>query len=321
MIRCGLALILNLFSFYSLAQNVDSSALASSDLASASSGQTESVISPFQAAILGLVEGITEYLPVSSTGHLVLTSEFLGIRSQGQDSQSLEAVEAFEIVIQSGAILAVVLLYFEKMKLLILGLMGRSREGKKLLQNIIVAFIPTVVLGLLFNQIIKDYLQHPAPVVFALALGGVVMIVFEKSKRANVSRASGSGLETLTLKTAFFIGMCQTIAMWPGTSRSMVTILGGMFLGLSPVASAEFSFLLGLPTLLAATLFKAYKDGPVLIEHVSPLAMMVGLSLAAVSALIAVKGFVAWLNRHGLTYFGYYRVVVATIFYFVLMRT
>jgi undecaprenyl-diphosphatase len=308
------------FSVVSLAQDFESNSEMTSDSLLTSKEQTGSVISPFQAAILGLVEGITEYLPISSTGHLVLTSEFLGIRREGQDSQSLEAVEAFEIVIQSGAILAVILLYFEKVKLLLLGLLGRSLEGRRLLQNLIVAFIPTIVLGLLLNNVIKKYLQHSGPVVIALAVGGLVMILFERSRRAKTSRSSGSGLEALTLKTAFFIGLCQTVAMWPGTSRSMVTILGGMFFGLNPIASAEFSFLLGLPTLLAATVYKGYKDGAILIDQVSPLAMLIGLSFAAVSALFAVKGLVSWLNRHGLAYFGYYRILVAVIFYFVLMN-
>jgi undecaprenyl-diphosphatase len=283
-------------------------------------GQSElvgSVISPFQAFVLGVVEGVTEYLPVSSTGHLVIASELIGVRNVNLTSDQLEAVEAYEIVIQSGAILAVIFLYFGRLKEMCLGLMGRSPAGLRLFSNIVAAFLPTAFLGLLLNKFIKTHLQHSGPVIAALAVGGLLMILFDRSKIARNSRQQGKSLGELTLRMAIVIGLFQSLAMWPGTSRSMMTILGGMLLGLNPIASAEFSFLLGLPTLLAATLFKGIQEGPILMAHVSLSAMTIGLVVAGISALLAVRGFVSWLNKHGLAPFGYYRILVAFIlFYF-----
>ncbi len=271
-----------------------------------------SVISLPQAVILGLVEGVTEYLPVSSTGHLVLADQLLGLRDTTRlSADELDAVEAYEVVIQSGAILAVIALYGRRIKEMVLGLLGKSPSGRKLLVNIVAAFVPTAVVGLLLNKIIKSYLQSSVPVIGALFVGGVAMILFERTRSAKASRETGGGLETLTVKKAVTIGFVQCLAMWPGTSRSMVTILGGMTLGLSPVAAAEFSFLLGLPTLLAATGLKAVKEGHVLVHHIGPLAMAVGLAVAAVSATVAVRGFVSYLSRRGFVPFGVYRIVLA----------
>lgn len=281
------------------------------------STQKISVISPFQAFVLGVVEGVTEYLPVSSTGHLVIASELIGVRNENLTPEQLEAVGAYEIVIQSGAILAVIFLYFGRLKEMCLGLMGRSEAGLKLFSNIVAAFVPTAILGLLLNKFIKDHLQHSGPVIAALAVGGLFMIFFDRSKMASHSRLHGKSLGELTLRMAIVIGLFQSLAMWPGTSRSMMTILGGMLLGLNPVASAEFSFLLGLPTLLAATLFKGFNDGQILMTHVSWMAMAIGLGVAGVSALLAVKGFVAWLNKHGLAPFGYYRILVAIVLFYI----
>ena len=283
-----------------------------------STDEFKSVITPFQAVILGLVEGLTEYLPVSSTGHLVIASELIGVRAEGLSKGEIEAVEAFEIVIQGGAILAVLLLYFGKLKLMILGLLGKSKEGLRLFINIVAAFVPTAVLGLLFNKVIKEHLQHPSPVIGALAVGGILMIWFDRSDRAKNARKYGKNIGEMTIAMAIAIGLFQSIAMWPGTSRSMMTIMGGMLLGLNPIASAEFSFLLGLPTLLAATLFKSFKEGHVLLAHVSSTAMACGLIVAAASAFLAVRVFVSWLNKHGLAPFGYYRIVIAIALIFII---
>jgi len=306
----------------SVASSSNSESVPSSKSDTASMGQSpegfKSVITPLQSMILGLVEGITEYLPVSSTGHLVIASELIGVRSASLSKDEVEAVEAFEIVIQGGAILAVLLLYFGKLKLMVRGLLGKSPEGLRLFVNIVAAFIPTAVLGLLFNRVIKEHLQHPGPVIGALAVGGILMIWFDRSDKAQNSRRYGRNIGEITIVTAIAIGLFQSIAMWPGTSRSMMTIMGGMLLGLNPIASAEFSFLLGLPTLLAATLFKSLKEGHVLLAHVSPSSMALGMIVAAVSAFLAVRGFVSWLNKHGLAPFGYYRIVIAVVLIFIL---
>jgi undecaprenyl-diphosphatase len=274
----------------------------------------ESIMSLTQAAILGLVEGVTEYLPVSSTGHLILVDKWLGLRGNGtftQDQQ--DAIEAFEIVIQSGAIIAVLYAYSEKVKQMIQGLLGKNPAGRKLFINIVAAFIPAMVIGLLLHKIIKTHLQQEWPTVFALAIGGIAMVLWDRSKMAWMRRHNGRSLDGLHISDAIKIGFLQCIAMWPGTSRSMMTILGGQWVGLSPVAAAEFSFLLGLPTLLAATAFKTVKEGHHLVNHIGFDAMGVGLAVAAISAFLCVKGLVAWLSKHGLQPFGWYRMLLAVL--------
>lgn len=272
------------------------------------------LITPIQATILGVVEGLTEYLPVSSTGHLVLADQLLGLRDQSKYSEDeYSAIEAYEIVIQGGAILAVLLLYMKYVLAMIQGLVGENPAGRKLLINVIAAFMPAAVIGLLVHKLIKTYLQSTMPVVGALAVGGVVMILFERSRMAKARRQSGFGLHLLSVKQAVIIGFAQCVSMWPGTSRSMMTILAGMVVGMNPVAAAEFSFLLGLPTLLAATAFKIKKEGHVLWAHIDPTSMVLGGVVAAVTAAFAVKALVGWLNRHGLTPFGWYRVALAIV--------
>jgi undecaprenyl-diphosphatase len=276
--------------------------------------QVQPIMSLMQAAILGLVEGVTEYLPVSSTGHLILVNKWMGLRGNGTFTQEQkDAIEAFEIVIQSGAIIAVLYAYIDKVKIMIKGLLGKDPAGRKLLINVVAAFIPAMVIGFALHKIIKTYLQQEWPTVFALAIGGIVMIVWDRSEMARKRRHHGNSIEHLNRIDAIKIGLLQCVAMWPGTSRSMMTILGGQWVGLSPVAAAEFSFLLGLPTLMAATAFKALKEGHHLVNFIGFDAMGVGLGVAAISAFICVKGLIAWLSRHGLQPFGWYRLALAVI--------
>ena len=276
--------------------------------------QVQPIMSLMQAAILGLVEGVTEYLPVSSTGHLILVDKWMGLRGNGTFTQEQkDAIEAFEIVIQSGAIIAVLYAYIDKVKIMIKGLLGKDPAGRKLLINVVAAFIPAMVIGFALHKIIKTYLQQEWPTVFALAVGGLVMIIWDRSEMARKRRHHGNSIEHLNRIDAIKIGLLQCVAMWPGTSRSMMTILGGQWVGLSPVAAAEFSFLLGLPTLMAATAFKALKEGHHLVNFIGFDAMGVGLGVAAISAFICVKGLIAWLSRHGLQPFGWYRLALAVI--------
>lgn len=276
--------------------------------------QVQPIMSLMQAAILGLVEGVTEYLPVSSTGHLILVDKWMGLRGNGTFTQEQkDAIEAFEIVIQSGAIIAVLYAYIDKVKMMIKGMLGKDPAGRKLLINVVAAFIPAMVIGFALHKIIKTYLQQEWPTVFALAIGGIVMIVWDRSEMARKRRHHGNSIEHLNRIDAIKIGLLQCVAMWPGTSRSMMTILGGQWVGLSPVAAAEFSFLLGLPTLMAATAFKALKEGHHLVNFIGFDAMGVGLGVAAISAFICVKGLIAWLSRHGLQPFGWYRLALAVI--------
>lgn len=273
-----------------------------------------SLLSNGQAVLLGVIEGITEFLPISSTGHLVLADHFLGLKDPAQVSaEQLAAINAFEVVIQGGAIIAVAWAFLRRVGDMLLGLAGKNPVGLRLVINLIVAFLPAAVFGLLAHDAIERYLQSAWPVVAALAVGGLVMILFERSDLARQRRVTGLRVDDLTWRHALTIGCLQCVAMWPGTSRSMMTILGGMLVGLTPIAAAEFSFLLGLPTLLAATGFKALKEGHVLVTYVGWNAMAIGLLTAAFSAFICVRGLLAWLNNRGLAIFGWYRLALAAI--------
>lgn len=274
-------------------------------------------ISWLQALLLGIVEGITEYLPISSTGHLIIASKFLGLESV-EGHQAQEAVQAFEIVIQSGAILAVLLIYWTYVREAFLGLLGRSPSGRKLLVNIIIGALPILALGFLVKRLISQYLQFTGPVLIALVVGGLVMIFFERGQLKQEEGGEKLGIHELTWRQALTVGAFQCLALWPGTSRSMVTILGGMKVGLKRSAAAEFSFIVGLPVLLIATAYKGLSSGHALIHQVGSLSLLVGLATSAVFAFISVKWLVSFLNKHGLAVFGWYRLVLAVVVFLVL---
>ncbi|MEO1007889.1 MAG: undecaprenyl-diphosphate phosphatase [Planctomycetota bacterium] len=266
----------------------------------------------WQAIVLGLVEGITEYLPVSSTGHLILASGLMGLDTPENKS----AVDAFNIVIQGGAILAVLGLYRERVWQMLRGLLGRDRAGLRLAINILIAFLPAVALGLLFEELIDRYLFHATPVLIALAIGGVYMIVLDRKLVAPRRKAdAGRTIEELTPLRALVIGLMQCVAMVPGTSRSMMTITGGVVVGLKPKDAAEFSFLLGLPTLGGACVYKLAKDlrgdESSMLEQLGWVNLAAGIAVATVSAALAVKWLVGFLNTHGLAVFGWYRIALA----------
>lgn len=259
----------------------------------------------WQAVILGLVEGITEYLPVSSTGHLIIASSLMGL----DHPEVKPAVDAFNIVIQGGAILAVLGLYREQVVRLVRGLLGKDAGGRRLAINLLIAFLPAGVLGPLLDDWLELHLFHPGPVMAALALGGVYMLVVDRWSRARPALADGASFNELAMirpRDALMIGLLQCVAMWPGTSRSMMTITGGMLVGLPPAAAARFSFLLALPTLGGATFFKAVKNRDDLAQ-LGAAAIVVGLAVATVSAALAVKWLVGFLTRHGLPLFAWYR--------------
>jgi undecaprenyl-diphosphatase len=259
-----------------------------------------------QAVILGIVEGLTEYLPVSSTGHLYLVSRILGLGSSGAEKA---ATDAYVIAIQIGAILAVVWLYPKRIYSMALGLLGRDKTGLGLALNTCMAFLPAAVIGLTFGGLIKEHLFGVWPVTCAWLAGGIAILAVAK----RVHRGAGEGLhlENLSVNMALIIGLIQCIAMWPGVSRSLVTILGGVMVGLSVQAALEFSFLLGLITLGAATCYEIIKEGPEIIVQFGWIAPIIGIITAFISAVAAVKWMVAYLNRHGLEIFGYYRIVLA----------
>ena len=270
----------------------------------------ESRMSLTQAAVLGVVEGVTEYLPVSSTGHLLLAQRLMGIGNAGDSDK--EAADAYAICIQGGAIIAVLGLYWPRVAQMAFGLIGKNPLGLRLLFGVMAGFLPAAVIGLAFNKTIKAYLFGPWPVVLAWLAGGVAILVVSWRRQGSTAQ-DGRLLEQLTWKMALFIGLAQCIAMWPGVSRSLVTIVGGVLVGLSLPAAVEFSFLLGVVTLGAATCYDALKHGEVMLRTFPLEALAVGLLFAFASAVVSIKWMVAYLNRRGLAIFGYYRVAIGLL--------
>lgn len=259
-------------------------------------------MSPLQALILGAVEGLTEFLPVSSTGHLILVSHRMGL--------SGEALKTFEIVIQAGALVAVAALYRDRLRAMAGGLLRAEPAGWNLLCRLAVSFVPAAVAGVALHAAIKQRLFSIQPVIAALAVGGVFMIGLDRWLKRRNTRPAVS-LEQMTWGQALGIGLAQVFSLWPGTSRSMTTVAAGLIGGLSPVAAAEYSFLLALPTLGAATLFDAVHGGVGWVQQVGPVSLAVGFFASAGTAVLAVKGFVRWLTRRGLAPFGWYRLGLA----------
>lgn len=289
------------------------------------------------AIVLGIVEGVTEFLPISSTGHLIIANELLGLESARQlTSRTGEplwykqptaenpagvpltlklAADTYAVVIQVGAIAAVVLLYWHQFVNMLLGLFGRSSAGVRLLRNVLLAFLPVATLGFLLHGFIDRYLFSVHAVIAALVGGAFLMLWAERWRRTN---SSGVGFSKgdpsdLSAGKALGIGLAQCLALWPGTSRSMVTIVGGYLAGLAPVKAAEFSFLVGLPTLAGAAVYKGCKSGGAMIEVFGWSSVLLGGLVAAVSAAIAVKFLVAFLSRNGLAVFAYYRLILAAV--------
>ena len=259
----------------------------------------------WQAILLGLVEGVTEYLPVSSTGHLLVLQRALGLP---QD----EAANTFAICIQAGAIVAVLGLYRRRVGSMARGFVGRDPAGRRLLALITVAFVPAAVLGLSTHEWIEARLFGIQSIVAAWFVGGATILIVERlRRRRRREERPGFDVEQLDALRAFGIGLAQCAALWPGTSRSLATIVGGVLIGLSLTAAVEFSFLLGAVTLLAATAYKALDGGGAMLEAYSPLSIAQGFLAAWVAALISVKWMVGYLQRHGLALFGWYRVALA----------
>ncbi len=252
------------------------------------------------AILLGIVEGITEFLPISSTGHLILAAKVLKL----PDSEFLKS---FEIAIQMGAILSVVVLYFRRV-------VGNMRLASKVL----IAFVPTAVLGLLFYKIIKTYLLASTNVVtVSLLLGGIFLIVFEYFHREKESAVDD--LSAITVKQAVAIGLFQSIAMIPGVSRAAATIVGGLLLGLKRKTIVEFSFLLAVPTMVAATGLDLIKSSSEFNSSDFGL-LAVGFVVSFLVALITIKFLLNFIRNHTFTGFGVYRILVAIAFWILIRR-
>jgi len=259
---------------------------------------------PFVAALLGVVEGLTEYLPVSSTGHLILAGHFLGVDG--------EATKSFDVVIQLGATLAVAAYYRKLLWTRATGLVRGDPAAKNLAIALGVAFVPTALAGLVLRKAIKLLLFGPIPVAAALVVGGLVMIAVERY-RARQSTPSLDGLEHVTPRRALLIGLGQCVSLWPGSSRSMCTILAGQFSNLSTATAAEFSFLLALPTLGAATIYEAVKARHELFAPEQRLELVIGTVVSFFVACAVVAGFLRYLRRRGLEPFGYYRIALGAV--------
>jgi len=279
----------------------------------------------WQALILGVIEGITEYLPISSTGHLVVAQKLMGIGAENATGAKATA-DAFAICIQGGAILAVLGLYAKRVLQMIRGVCGQDPDGLRLAVAILIGFLPAVVLGLLLNDWIEEKLFSLWPIIGAWVVGGVAILATAWWRRRNPATGGGKELLEMTWKMAVVIGVMQCLAMWPGTSRSLMTIVGGILMGLTVQAAVEYSFLLGVLTLTAATAKKAVwkVDGVADYHHwfgganlmwdsYGALPTVIGLAAAAIAAAIAVKWLVTYLQSHGLSIFGWYRIGIGLL--------
>jgi undecaprenyl-diphosphatase len=255
-----------------------------------------------ESIIIGIVEGLTEFLPISSTGHMIITEKLLGVKED-------DFTTLFTVAIQLGAILSVVVLYWKKFVAPITA--GGNRW--KFYLKLIVAVIPALFFGYLLSDKIDTLLESTTTVVITMLLGGIVLVLIDNYfKNPTVERE-----ENITLQKAFFIGLWQVIAMIPGVSRSAASIIGGMQQKLTRKLAAEFSFLLAVPTMLAATaykIFKTYKINPAILkDHHNIMTLAVGNFVAFIVAILAIRFFIGYLQKHGFRIFGYYRIVIGII--------
>lgn len=266
------------------------------------------ILLAIKAIIMGLVEGFTEFLPISSTGHLILAGSLLDFTG--------EKVKVFEIAIQAGAMLAVIWEYRARIGR-VLGGMFSERRQQKFVINLIVAFLPAALLGLVFAKTIKAELFKPVPVALAFIIGGLVILWVERRPQGQKQQGMphASRIETvdeMTVLDALKIGCAQAFALIPGTSRSGATIIGGMLFGLSRKAATEFSFFLAIPTLLAATVYSVYKERALLSMADLPL-FGLGSLAAFVSAFLCVRWLLRYISSHDFTIFAWYRIVFGVI--------
>jgi undecaprenyl-diphosphatase len=254
-----------------------------------------------KAAVMGVVEGLTEFLPISSTGHLILAGSLLGF---GQDVGADKA-KVFDIAIQTGAIFAVVLVYWQRLLSTVKGLSSEP-QAQRFAINVIVGFLPAVVLGLAFGKAIKAHLFTPTVVATTFILGGFIILWAEK-RAATAGPARVATVDDMGPLDALKVGLLQCLALVPGTSRSGASIIGGMFLGLSRQAATEFSFFLGIPTLIGAGLYSLYKARDLLTMGDLPL-FLTGLVMAFVSAWVCVRWLLRYVSTHNFNAFAWYRI-------------
>lgn len=253
-----------------------------------------------QSIVLSIVEGLTEFLPISSTGHMILASSIMNIPEDA-------FVKTFEISIQIGAIMAIVLMYAK-----------RFLRGLPIYFKLGIAFLPTGILGFLAYPYIKAYLFNPIIVTISLIIGGIILILIDK--KITSQKSTVVDLESISYKNAFFIGLIQSISMIPGVSRAAATIVGGIFNGLDKKQAIEFSFLLAVPTMFAATGYDLYKTSVVFTGH-EVFLLCLGLAIAFITAWIAVKVFIKIVQNYGFKYFGYYRIIIGILFLLIMKQS
>jgi len=252
-----------------------------------------------KAFVLGIIEGLTEFLPISSTGHLIIAGQLIGFNG--------DKAKVFDIVIQLAAILAVCWEYRGRLRAALAGIMT-ERLQQRFVANLAIAFMPAAVMGLLFHADIKQYLFYPLPVATAFVVGGVLILWAERREhRVTVER-----VDDMRWHDALKVGFAQTLALIPGTSRSGATIIGGLLSGLSRRAATEFSFFLAIPTMFAAVTFDVYENRAIL--HSDDLGMFaIGFIASFVSAFLAVRGLLRYISRHDFSAFAYYRIAFGAI--------
>ena len=252
-----------------------------------------------QSVIISLIEGITEFLPVSSTGHMILASAAMHIRES-------EFVKTFEIVIQIGAILAISLMYLD-----------RFLHGIKIYLKLFAAFLPTAVIGFLAYDFIKGYLFNPVTVAVSLIIGGIILIWIDNKVTSKESTVVD--FEEISYKNAFYIGLIQCLSMIPGTSRAAATIVGGVFNGFNKRQATEFSFLLAIPTMFAASGYDLLKT-KIAFTSDEIMLLVIGLIVAFITAWFAVKLFLKIIDNYGFKYFGYYRIIIGILFLLLMFH-
>ncbi|SFG36537.1 undecaprenyl-diphosphatase [Duganella sp. CF458] len=261
------------------------------------------IVLALKALIMGLVEGFTEFLPISSTGHLVLAGSLLNFTG--------EKAKVFEIAIQGGAMVAVIWEYHKKIGEVLLGMFSDAR-ARRFALNVAVAFIPAAALGYLFEKKIKAVLFAPEPVALAFIIGGLIILWVERRARNNPVAVRVQSVDDMTLLDALKVGFAQVFALIPGTSRSGATIIGGMMFGLSRKVATEFSFFLAIPTLLAATFYSLWKDRALLSAADLPL-FSIGAVVAFVSAFACIRWLLRYISTHTFTIFAWYRIVFGIV--------
>ena len=256
-----------------------------------------------KAAIMGVVEGLTEFLPISSTGHLILAGALLGFDD--------EKAKVFDIAIQTGAIFAVVLVYWQKIRDTVVALPSQ-RQAQQFARNVLIAFVPAVVLGLLFGKAIKAHLFTPWVVATTFIVGGFIILWAEKRQAAGGTAVRVHDIDDMTAMDALKVGLVQCLAMVPGTSRSGATIIGGMLLGLSRTVATDFSFFLAIPTLIGAGVYSLYKERALLSLTDVPL-FGVGLVFSFISAWVCVRWLLKFIATHSFVGFAYYRIAFGVV--------